>query len=276
MPNLAQAFNQFKENLNLSKNVRKQLTERQTKLRGALVKDPLINNVFISGSVARGTPIPPVNDLDLIAEFKQPKGSPRHTLDYMQALLSKIYPKATIRRQDKSIGIRFPDIAFDIVPGFHRAPKGLLIASSEEKWIPTDPKQHKIYAGQRDQACGQMAIPLVKMLKCWSRHKRLRIRSFHLETLILKNLDGKPSSYAEGARLLFATLANQMSNPCKDPAGLGRLDDGYRTSGEIELARNTAKQAAKDMKLAIALDASGDSNKAIKICREVFGTPFPG
>lgn len=276
MPTLAQAFNQFKDNLKVPDGLREQVTKRQTRLRTTLVQDPNISAVIIGGSWARGTRITPLNDIDLLVVLNKAPGDPQQTLEWLLEHASRLYKDTECRPQKRSIGIRFGDFGFDLVPAIPLSEGGYKIPTRDGHWLKTNPKKAQKFAGERDQASNQMAIPLVKMFKCWKRQHSLELRSFHLEVLVLKSLAGKPPSYAEGARRLFRALPGELEKPCYDPARLGRLDDGYLSKQGLDDALEAAERCASHLEQAIQADAKKQIAPALTLCRQVFGTPFPG
>ena len=274
---LAQAFNQFRDNLKVREGLREQVNNRQTRLRNELMARDEVTDVFLSGSWSRGTRIEPLNDLDLFMVLKKAPGTSPQTLEWTRDRLAALYKGTTIRIQARSVGIRFQDFSFDVVPATPHAnfPEGgYVIPDGKGEWMRSNPKKHREFTGKRDQELGSMGIPLVKMFKCWKRAHDLKIKSFHLEVLVLNLANGKPDSYVEGARRIFCALPNQLGVPCWDPAKISRLDEYLDTSERARL-QVAADAAAKMLKEAIKLDGEKKYPEALALCRQVFGTPFP-
>lgn len=275
MPTLAQAFNQLKDNLTIPKGLRQQVTERQTRIRTSLVKDPLINEIILGGSWARGTAITPLHDVDTLVVLRAPQKTCGETQSWLQGHVRQLYKDTEVRIQGRSIGIRFPDFSFDLVPTIAQEGGVYLIPTRDESWIQTNPRKAKDFAAERDRRCGQMAIPLVKMFKCWKRNQGLDIRSFHLEVLILRSLSEKPPSYAEGLWRSLRALPGELDKACPDPARLSPLD-GYLSQEQLTAIKDAALRDADLIRRAIDLEGAGSSTQAITLCRQVIGTPFPG
>lgn len=275
--NLAQVFNQFKDNLKVRDGLREQVNNRQTRLRTELMARDEVTDVFLTGSWARGTRIEPLNDLDLFMVLKKAPGTSPQTLEWTRDRLRALYKDTEIRIQARSVGIRFQDFSFDVVPAtphINFPEGGYVIPDGKGEWMRSNPKKHREFAGKRDQELGSMGIPLVKMFKCWKREHQLKIKSFHLEVMVLNLTSGKPTSYVEGARRVFCALPNQLELPCWDPARISRLDETLDASERARVAA-AANEAATLLKAAQKLDGEKKYPEARALCRKVFGSPFP-
>ena len=276
MPTLAQAFEQFRNNLAIKPGQQQQISDRRARLV------PLLQQTFQSpavrpiGSHARGTNIPPVDDIDLMVVLERPRPDhPRLLLDALRDTLAGKYQG--IRMQNRSVGILFGDFRFDIVPALARSRGGYDIPDSNTgKWIFTNPEKHNELAKQVDGNTGAMAIPTVRMLKSWRRQKGIGLKSFHLEVMVLRALGWKPAGYAEGTRDALGRMAQAVRSSCGDPGQSGNVLDTYLSSGERVQIAGQCAEARDRLTEAIRLQQQGDAAGAIRLARGVFGAPFPG
>lgn len=279
MPSLANAFNTFKDNLNIKSGKKEQVHCREKRLREALLEDPAIKEVFISGSYARGTAIAPLNDVDLMVVLTAKPEGPAVLKHQIESLIRPIYNDTIhIRSQNRSLGIRFEDIPFDIVPAVnHPDPNGgYWIADGYWNWLRTNPKKHKAFVQERSRQTNQRAIPLVKMIKCWNRTHNLRLKSFHLETLVLKHIQATNGAFVEACERIFRSIRVPLQNPCKDGANISDLSEYLRTDPyALRQAQDACERASKLLREAIKDEKAGNISGALAKCREVFGHPFP-
>jgi len=269
---LARAFETFRNNLNVSAGQQQQVAERHTRLIKLLQSTWGPGKIISIGSWKRGTAIPPVKDVDLmivLSGVAPEQRSPDTILSEIEAKLRTAYPDIPTRKQARSIGLRFQDFSFDIVPALAKASGGYHIPdrSDARGWIFTNPEKHGELTAQTDQRCGGMAIPMVKMLKSWNAHNTAGLRSFHLEVMVLRRLKQQPPSYAEGVQLAFENLARDVKESCGDPGGSDNRLDKYLPAYREGLVMKL-QDAATRM-------AQANRTQSQETARSVFGSPFP-
>jgi hypothetical protein len=275
MPTLAQAFEQFRNNLSLDDGQKQQILERRSKLID-LLQDRFRSPVRPIGSHARGTNIPPIGDIDLMLVLQRSRSDdPVMLLDEIRDVLAEKY--SGVRRQNRSVGILYGDFRFDVVPAIVRSRGGYhLPDAGSQKWIFTYPEKHNDHAKKVDQGTGAMAIPMVRMLKSWNRRQLAGLKSFHLEVMVLRALGTKPASYAEGTRDALRSVARAVRSSCGDPAESGNTLDTYLSTLQRDQIARRCQEASDQLSRAIELDQQGKPGEAIRLAREVFGAPFPG
>jgi hypothetical protein len=110
-------------------------------------------------------------------------------------------------------------------------------------------------------------LKIIRMMKWWNaRHNHDRLKGIHLETLVVRSLDGRQlDGWANTLHFLFASLTHTVRAECPDPTGLGRpldstLSDQDRTASVSALLRAhsiavQASEFAKANNNALALGA---------------------
>lgn len=221
-----EGFRVLRNNLEITGLQEARVSTRQQRIREVLENDFTVRDSFLAGSYRRSTMIAPLADADVdIFVILHPR---HHAADGQQALLEavrnslrKTYTRTPhIKPDGHAVTIRFTDFKVDVVPGFDRRGGGYLIPdASLGHWISTDPKQHvEIWTAANKRHEGAL-IPLLKMVKGWNKSRGL-FRSFHLETIALKLLDGVTiSNYPSGLRFVLERAGKWLEAPLPDPAG---------------------------------------------------------
>ncbi len=263
---LEQAFEIFRNNLNVAAGQEQQVSERRERLIERLQSTWRPDKIIPIGSWARKTAIPPIKDIDLmlvLTGLSWEQKTPHVILNDLETELRTKYP--VTREQPRSIGLRFEDFNFDIVPALARSSGGYHIPDTTDPrgWIFTDPEKHRKLAAESEP----MVITIVKMLKSWNVTKKVGLKSFHLEVMVLRALKQKPPSYAKGVQLAFESLARDARVSCGDPGGSDNVLDKYLTTNRDTIVR-MLHEAAQRMALA-------NSSLSQAVARDVFGSPFP-
>jgi hypothetical protein len=236
---------------------------RRSTVIGALEGRPDVIEVIPSGSLARGTNVGPIHDVDVIVIFDQSmhpewhgNGSAQAALEHTQAAIRETL-QAGLERPlglvhdtelrnhvvkcdlDPSLGpldVIIPDSPpVDVMPavrdGSHlRVPERL-----SDRWIDVNPERLMEMVAARQRAWSNFD-EVVRMIKDWADYHGLEMKSVAVEALVLQYLP-KPG--------LFETLS------CSDAiarffdaasrARITRLVDPARLSGEIDPHLNYRK-----------------------------------
>lgn len=284
MGTLNDKFHEFGKRLTLSEGRQQQVSQRIQRIAD-LLQELRIGQSKKVGSFTRGTALPPVNDADLLlvlhSDFHRPGMLPYEALEKLKSELEARL-RQDCRVQPHSVGVRYQDFCIDVVPAYALPGAALFkipeinLGTRQGVWIDTNPAAHVSFAGQRDQVTGAMAIPIVRMLKCWNRNRQSSLKSIHLELMVLNGFQTKPSRYVEGAVLAFQAVATGLKQGCPDPANPGSLirSDYLSVKRREDLAR-AAEKAAATLKQAQDLERNGDIANAVALCYGVFGDPFP-
>lgn len=282
---LAQTFDHFRDAIEMKPELKSTITVQETRLREGLQKRWPSSTLFFSGSFGRKTKIEPISDVDIFMvrpeqyrEIGRIPISQEQLLNEVTAEVRLLFPHHTIRLQTRSLGIVLPQFRIDLVPAFSRTGGGYFIpdrSPGTPNWRFTHPDKQLEFTKSVHQATGQMAIPLVKMVKVWNRNRHVGLKSYHVEVLVLRALSGKPSSYAEGLRTVFERLEHAIKRPCGDPGESGGTLDTYLDAHTRARASEEAKRAAAQMTEALGLVTLKREAEAIRLVADLMGPSFP-
>lgn len=244
---------------------------------------------FLTGSYSRQTLIAPLKEADVdiffvldakyFYHFNGKNGGQAGLLDLVKRTLKKTYTKTPdISRNGQAVTIRFNDFMVDVVPGFKREGGGFLIPNStNQSWIPTDPKKHVEIFSAANKAHNGDLIPLIKMIKAWNKNHNRYFSSFHLEVIALEALDNvKISDFSSGVRYFFDKGRNLVAQKNLDPAGYGGDIGNYINTPE-KIQEATAKfQLAYDRAIKAEDYAKrGYTKDSMDTWSKIFGNYFP-
>lgn len=280
---IADAFRVLRSKLEITDLQEQTVASRQQAIREVLERDFLIKDTFLTGSYRRSTMIRPLKEADvdifivLDVKYYREDGK-KALLESIKKSLRKTYTKTPdIRPDGSAVTITFTDFKVDVVPAFFRKGGGYLIPSLElNKWISTDPKKHVEIWTAANRAHNNDLVPLIKMIKGWNKSRNL-FKSFHLETLILKALDGIAiTDYPSGMRYVFDKGINLVQYKLADPAGYSD-DVGAHvdTKAKIQLLVDRLTWARDRAKEAEAMAAGGNVAGAIDKWRLIVPSYFP-
>jgi len=283
MMTITQTFEKFLQSLELTRAQRDNASQQHKYMREELLKRLSLETTFLTGSYARKTAVRPLNDIDVFVVFKEtdevnPDNAPGDLLNTVKQTLEEIYPGKTSSPQARSVNIEFTQtgISYDVVPAFidrddpdiYRIPD--LEASA---WIATNPMTHKTISTEANEAANKKLKPLLKAVKHANNFNDRPARSFHLEVLSWGILTSDPGAYIDGLVVLLRGLADQIMDPCPDPAGLG--PDIRPSQEKLLRSQKWLNEAAKLADEAQELAAKGRTGEAHKKLRELFGAQWP-
>lgn len=287
---LAQAFHEFLQKLDIPREERKRADEQKNCVRAALNEHLKIDDVLVSGSFGRRTAIQPLNDIDLFIVLNESvhgklrSQSTQPCLDAVLAALQKEHPSGVpIRPQRRSVNIWFQDtsIGYDVVPAFALpSGRGYIIPDAErQSWISTNPARHAELCNLADKRAGHVLKQLIKAVKHWNVIHGKHLRSFHLEVMCYDVVFRLSDTPLERFQHLLAQLAGKILQGCPDPAGLGpRIDQGmsqeWRQQRSVQL-RNAAEKVQRAIELERQKQA-GPLAVAHQILRKLLGDIYPG
>ena len=190
----------------------KQMADECTRKLVEEVKIQLsVKDLIVSGSYSRGTAIHPFNDIDLLVvlhnayfrpEFEE---LPREHLSWINENLAELdLSLENIRIQNKSVGFKYKDFQFDIVPAFSSKNKENSYQIPDvncKEWIETSPFLHSKALEDLNNDTRGLAKKVIKLIKYWIRQHKLKyekipmkknlyeIKSFIIERLIVNNVE---------------------------------------------------------------------------------------
>lgn len=165
---------------------------------------------FNSGSIAKHTATNIKFDMDVVEPFK------RNAFDTLQAMFDDVYDTLAeeygsnvVRKQKVSVGLEFPKddgddlpVQIDVVPGRelseddYSKTKDLNLCFNEDHWGFKKGTYTKTnISKQIDHISGRNTErKVIRLLKIWKKHKDKDYKSFLLELISIKALDGKKSA----------------------------------------------------------------------------------
>lgn len=279
---ITEGFEEMRSNLEITDLQEETVSTRQTNVRTVVEAGLDVLDSFLTGSYKRNTMIAPLKEADVDIFFVlEPKyyesAGQASLLDRVKNVLKKSYKTPDISRNGQAVTITFTDFKVDVVPGFYRKGGGYLIPDSQlSRWIATDPKQHVEIWTAANKAHDRGFVPLLKMLKGWNKRRDV-FRSFHLETVTLRVLDGITiSSFPSGVRYVFDKARDKIKVKVADPAGYSD-DVGAHVNTQAAMDEIIKRLAwAYDRSVeAESLEAKGDTEAAFEKWRAVFKDYFP-
>jgi hypothetical protein len=249
--------------------------------------------VISSGSLARGTQLDPIHDVDLIAEFAaaehpdwgMPGDSADEALTYvagrvMQALGATngtVGHEVRLTSKRNHVVKCFLDdpeaddpFAVEVAPALRRDDGSLLLPERHNsRWIVADPEYLVEEVGHR-QADWPDFVPLARELQWWKKAYGLDMKNLVMEVLALRCLPGgdRPTALAR----FFTSAAADVMTGVQDPAGhCGEIQPGL----DRAKAREALLAAAELANRALDASAADDLDRAVCLWRQVFGPAFP-
>lgn len=286
-----QAFDKFRQRLELSETERKDAARRQTDVRDCIREGFDVKTDFLSGSYRRHTKTKPLKDVDVMfvlggkEKWRRDK-PPIETLLAFELCLKKHYSEVEICRRAVTVEFEknyYPEdhdgkvLSIDAVPAFECSGGEYEIPDKTTgTWIKTNPEKHKEQATAKNEELGGRWVPLVKMAKGWNRANGKPMKpSFLVEVMAEELVEPPFSNYPDEIRNFFAALEANVGRTWPDPAGLGPPVSDQMTSERIADARKALQEAQRKATLARRAEETGRQGEALQIWREVLGDYFP-
>tara|TARA_R110001599_G_scaffold118636_10_gene288018 strand:- start:975 stop:1991 length:1017 start_codon:yes stop_codon:yes gene_type:complete len=221
-------FAQEKVNLPKAKadEYRAQARRLREKLNGYLGDHPdfTLRKMLISGSLAKGTALRSLNDIDVacyVSGADAPSDIPK-LLEYLAEKLRKAFPNFSpdqVKPQTYSITISFrgSGLDVDIVPILYFGDEnwyGDLISQDDGSFLKTSIPRHLEFAQKRKDAQPQHFTQVVRLVKFWAKKEKrerngFRFKSFMIEMVLAKLVDEGTdlSDYPEALQSFFTYIA---------------------------------------------------------------------
>lgn len=250
------AFAEGKVNLRRDdvKEYREQVWRLRDKLETYLADHPdfSLKKMMLSGSLAKGTALKSINDID-VAMYVNAGDAPKSINDlltYLAEKLAKAFPNFTadqIQPQTYSVQVSFKGsgLDVDIVPILYNGDpqwRGQLISQEDGSFLETSIPMHLEFCKKRKDKSRVHFVQNVRLAKFWARKCKsdingFRFKSFMIELIFAKLLDegADLSSYPDSLKAFFNYLA---TSNLRD---LINFND-YHTAGDISIdATNVVK-----------------------------------
>jgi hypothetical protein len=302
---LTECFRVLQDNINADPKQVEEARARRRMFEAAFATvDDEVNDSVPVGSLARGSQIEPINDVDLLVEFNpgahpswgQPGESANDALERTRTLVNDLLGSEEKLRElfgPDAEGMRWvrhtrlqnhavkcflddpeEDDAFtvDVVPALPREGRGFWIPERESrKWIETDPVYLVETVLERHGGYGEgQFVQLIRVVKRWSLDHDKVIKGLTIEVLALDYLKDEPRPKALAR--YFQSALEHIWEPILDPAGLcGQVQPDLDCSAAESVLREAADLSAR----AIAAADQGDETKAQCLWWKLLGDVFP-
>lgn len=260
-------------------------------------------DVIPSGSLARGTQLDPINDVDLIvtfdstahADWGEEGESAGAALNYikdqvrlhlgseaspLRNVVGQMLPRNHVIKcfldprflaEDKDFSGFF---AVEVMPALRKDSGALLVPERKKKhWQTVDP-EFLIEEVRRRQDQWDYFVQMVRVIKFWMRHVKAGAKSLTAEVLALNCLPEPIVGLSRSVALLrfFTAAAPAAMEPINDPAGhCGEIQpdlNRHRLHGLLKEASDIAANA-------VTWEQDGEHHKAICCWKAIFGEAFP-
>ncbi len=289
-----QAFEKFRQRLELSPTEQKDAARRQKDVRECIRDDFDLTSDFLSGSYSRDTKTKPLKDVDVMFVLGQNERwrrdkPPIETLQAFEKSLKKKYTdQGQVETGRRSVTIEFeknyyPEehegkvLSIDAVPAFESGKNEYEIPDKATgTWIKTNPETHHQHSTAKNKELSGRWVPLVKMAKGWNRANRKPVKPSFLVEVMAEDLVEAPfSNYPDEIRNLFAAMEANIGQTWPDPAGLGPPVSDQMTPELVASARKALQEAQRKASLARRAEETGRQGDALGIWREILGDYFP-
>jgi hypothetical protein len=292
MISIAEAFEKFRQRLELSETERKDTIRRHTEVRDCIRARFDVERDFLTGSYARHTKTKPLKDVDIFFVLGQDERHrrskpPSDILDAFQSCLAEKYGADAIEPGRRCVTVVFDKrnptvdeegrvLSIDAVPAFELDGCYEIPDRSLAKWIKSDPEVHKEQATKKNKSLDEKWVPLVKMIKRWNRSAGKPIKpSFLIEVMAQDLVDGPFTTYPSEMRRFFAAALDGVMQDWPDPAGLGPHVSDQMTVELREAAREAVRKAETQAALAVRLEKQNKQGEALALWSEIMGRYFP-
>ena len=290
---------------------RAQARRLREKLDGYLSENPnfTLKKMLLSGSIAKGTALRSLNDIDL-ACYISGADTPHDVtelLDYLAERLRKAFPNFSpdqVAPQTYSVTVSFrgTGLDVDVVPILYDGDPqwyGRLVSQDNGAFLETSIPLHLDFIGKRKQAKAQHFAQVVRLVKFWAHRLKdeqpgFRFKSFMIE-MILSHLCDKGfnfSDYPEALQHFFTYVARAdmrekiIFTDYYRASAVGQFSDPVQVIDPVNAKNNVASlytvtqadaivEAALDAGDAIdAALAAPTKQETVYYWRKVFGPSF--
>lgn len=295
--NVSDAFDRFQHYVDADPEAVKEARRRGGAFKTAFEELEEVDEVFISGSLARKTHKAPINDVDVVIVFRrearsewgQPGTSAEEALSETSGMVNELLG-ATNGAHEHLVRLARPGnhavkcfvddpddpdaFTADAMPAF-RTDTGLLIPEkSSMDWVPSNPHYLIDQVRMRTESWSRYPAT-VRLVKAWAKRQRgIEIKSLVMEVLALHFLryDGAAQSTALKEFFVRAAVYIEDGYEVTDPAEIcGPIQNGLDYEKLADCLRDAANKAGD----AWSKQALGDDTAAIRRWGEVFGEGFP-
>ncbi|MBI5006082.1 MAG: nucleotidyltransferase [Nitrosomonadales bacterium] len=205
---------------------RAQAQRLREKLEGYLEDHPdfSLKRMQLSGSLAKGTALRSINDIDMAVYISGPDAPKdvRALLDYIATRLRGAFPNFSpdqVKPQTYSVTVSFrgSGLDVDVVPVLYAGLpdwRGNLVSQDDGSLLETSIPLHLEFARKRKQSQQTHFAQVVRLVKFWARRIKqeredFRFKSFMIEMILAKLCDNGVnfSDYPEALQAFFTYVA---------------------------------------------------------------------
>lgn len=292
MITVEEAFEIFRQRLELSETERTDAIRRHNDVRDTVRAKFDIKRDFLTGSYARHTKTKPLKDIDIFFCLGEKdrhwrNKPPQDVLNAFEKCLADKYGADNVDPGRRCVTVEFEKrsptadeegkvLSNDAVPAYELADCYEIPDRQLGKWIKTNPDTHKQKSTAKNKATDGAWVPLVKMLKRWNRSAGQPISpSFLVEVMALDLVDPPFTNYSSEVRRFFAAALDGIMQDWPDPAGLGPPVSDQMTSEKRQKAVAALRTAEVNAARAVRLEQQGKTGEALALWREIMGKYFP-
>ena len=294
-----------------AKDFRAQARRLREKLEEYLAEHPdfTLKKILLSGSLAKGTALSSINDIDMGCYISGADTSTEvaELLDYLAERLKKAFPnfspeQVTPQTYSVTVSFRGTGLNVDVVPILYDGDPewyGHLVSQDDGSYLETNISYHLEFIRKRKRAQEHHFAQVVRLLKFWVRNVKreqedFRFKSFMVE-LILAHLCDKGynlADYPESLQHFFTYAADTglreriAFGDYYRPSSIGLSSDPIQIFDPVNAKNNVTKlytTTQADAIVEAALDA-GDAidaalaaptkTETVRYWRKVFGPSF--
>ncbi|RWD79108.1 CBASS oligonucleotide cyclase [Mesorhizobium sp.] len=286
-----EAFEKFRQRLELSETERKNTIKRHEEVRDLIRTDFAVDRDILTGSYGRHTKTKPLKDVDVFfilgqkEKDKYRQKAPSELIDAFVKTLRKKYGQDAVEPGRRCATVEFEKntqdeegkvLSIDAVPAFDLGDCYEIPDRHLGKWVKTDPEVHAEQATNKNKELGGKWVPLVKMVKRWNRSAEKPIKpSFLIEVMMQELVDAPFTTYPSEVRRFFAAALDGIGRAWPDPAGYGPPVSDQMTSQLIAEAKQRLREAEIKAAIAVRYEEQGRQGDAIALWREIMGRYFP-
>ena len=193
----------FAENsVNLKRNdatkYRGQVKHLREKLQSKISEDPdyKLKKMLLSGSLAKGTALKTLNDIDvaLYVEQESPPNDMNVFISWLISTLQALYPQmdaSQIVRQNHSVRISYKGsgLDVDIVPILYDGDPnwdGQLYSAQTGQWVKTNISRHIEFIRARKAKNNPQFGHVVRLIKFWAKEAKKRDATFKFKSFLIE------------------------------------------------------------------------------------------
>lgn len=243
------------------------------------------SNMYIVGSVGRGTSIKGVSDLDIIFDLPSDKykqydeysgNGQSALLQEVKKVLKEKYPNTDISGDGQVVVINFTKYTVELVPGFKQSDDRFKYPDTNNggSWKYTNPLSEIAESKKTADDTDNNFIYIANMLRAWKNKQGFKFGGLLIDTLTYKFLNEnteckniKFDDYLDMTKSLFCFLKD-LDKEQSYWYALGSNQQVYNCdNGKFITKANKAHKKIKDL-----TEDSSDINKEL---RKIFGSKFP-